>query len=210
MLDHCGAFALSDPKDSAYQARCDHEHNEVCDRCNLLTETLLDIEAGLAAQTENLSSEEREELLFRVKQGKAAIWSWKSHLLRSVNQDSARVEMLEKLDESSVLLVQDWAMKYLPRKYRESQTDWFGKCGIPWHVTVATSREGEEIKMLTFVHIFQACSQDSGAVLAAQDHNPSVKVRLLSPRQRRLLPLRSNHSQCQSHWRAIWCHHKAS
>ena len=37
--DHCRAFALSDPKDSAYQARC-----------------------GLAAQTENLSSEEREEL----------------------------------------------------------------------------------------------------------------------------------------------------
>lgn len=164
--DHCRAFALSDPKDSAYQAHCDHEHNEVCDRCNLLTETLLDIEAGLAAQTGNLSSEEREELLYRVRQGKTAIWSWKSHLLRSVNQDSARVEILEKLDESSVLLVQDWAMKYLPRKYRESQTDWFGKRGIPWHVTVATRREGEEIKMLTFVHIFQACSQDSCAVLA--------------------------------------------
>jgi len=57
-------------------------------------------------------------------------------------------------------------MKYLPRKYRESQTDWFGKHGIPLHVTVATRREGEEIKMLTFVHIFQACSQDSCAVLA--------------------------------------------
>ena len=57
-------------------------------------------------------------------------------------------------------------MKYLPRKYRETQTDWFGKRGIPWHVTVAMRRDGEEIKMLTFVHIFQACSQDSCAVLA--------------------------------------------
>ena len=116
---------------------------------------------------------------------------------------------MEKLDESSVLLVQNWAIKYLPRKYRESQTDWFGKCGIPWHVIVATRREGEEIKMLTFVHIFQACS-NARCSTAAQDHNPSVKVRLLSPRQCRLLPLRSNHSQCLSHWRAIWCHHKAS
>ena len=164
--DHCRAFALSDPKDSAYQARSDHEHNEVCDRCKFLTETLPDIEAGLAAQTGNLSPEEREELLFRVKQGKAAILSWKSHLLRSANQDSARVEILVKLHESSVLLVQDWAMKYLPRKYRESQTDWFGKRRIPWHVTVAMRREGEEIKMLTFVHIFQACSQDSCAAVA--------------------------------------------
>ena len=76
------------------------------------------------------------------------------------------MEILEKLDESSVLLVQDWAMKYLPRKYRESQTDWFGKRGIPWHVTVATRRVGEEMEMLTFVRIFQACSQDSCAVLA--------------------------------------------
>ena len=138
----------------------------MCDRCNLLAETLLDIEASLAAHTGNMASDENEELLFRVKQAKAAIWAWKSHLLRSVKQNSARVELLEKLDESSVLLVQDWAMKYLPRKYRESQTDWFGKRGIPWHVTVATRRERDEMQMLTFVHIFQACSQDSCAVLA--------------------------------------------
>ena len=55
-------------------------------------------------------------------------------------------------------------MKHLPRKYRESQADWFGKCGIPWHFTVATRREGGELQMLTFAHIF--CSQDSCAVLA--------------------------------------------
>ena len=73
MPDHRRAFALSDPKDPAYQACCDYDHNEVCEQCNLLTETLLDIEAGLAAQTEDLSSDEREELLFRVEQGKTAI-----------------------------------------------------------------------------------------------------------------------------------------
>ena len=55
-------------------------------------------------------------------------------------------------------------MKYLPRKYRESQTDWFGKRGIPWHVTVATKREGDEMQMLTFVHIFKPCNQDNCAV----------------------------------------------
>ena len=88
---------------------------------------------------------QNEELLFKVKQAKTAIWAWKS-LLHSVNQGSARVELLEKLDESSVLLVQDWAIKYLLRKYRESQIDWFGKRGIPCDVTVATRREGEKIK----------------------------------------------------------------
>lgn len=179
MPDHCRAFALSDPKDPAYQSLCDHDHNEACDRCDLLSETLVDIEAGLAAQTGNLSSVENEELLFRVKQAKKAIWAWKSHLLRSVNQDSARVDLLEKLDEASVLLVQDWAMKYLPRKYRESQTDWFGKRGIPWHVTVASKREGDEMQMLTFVHIFEACNQDSCAVLAVMaDVIRQLKVKI--------------------------------
>lgn len=91
--DHCRPFALSDPKDPAYQSVCEHDHNDACDRCDLLSETLLQIEVGLAAQTENLSCVEKEDLLFRVKQAKKAIWAWKSHLLRSVNQDSARMEL---------------------------------------------------------------------------------------------------------------------
>ena len=53
------------------------------------------------------------------------------HVLRSVNQDAAGVEVLEALNKSSGLLVEVWAMKNLPRKYRESQTDWCEKCGIP-------------------------------------------------------------------------------
>ena len=107
-----------------------------------------------------------EELGFRLKQAKTAICAWKSHLLRSVNQDMARMEVLVNLDQSSVLLVQDWAGKYLPRKYRESQADWFGKRGIPWHITVATRKNAGEMQMLTLVHIFPGCSQDSCAVLA--------------------------------------------
>ena len=50
--------------------------------------------------------------------------------MRSANQDRARTDALEKLDEKTVLIVNDWAMKFLPQKYRESQTDWFGKRGI--------------------------------------------------------------------------------
>ena len=138
----------------------------MCERCATLPSTLNDIEEGLVAQSQNMTSNIKEELVFRVKNAKTAILAWKSHLLRSVNQDGARVQLLEAIDESSVLIVQDWAMKYLPRKYRESQTDWFGKRGIPWHLTVTTRREGGELQMLTFAHIFKSCSQDSCAVLA--------------------------------------------
>ena len=68
-----------------------------------------------------------EELGFMASQAKQAIHAWKVHLLRNVNQNEAHTDTLDMLDETSVLLVQDWAMNFLPRKYRESQTNWFGK-----------------------------------------------------------------------------------
>ena len=149
-----------------FQATCDHQHNDVCERCAVLASTLTSIEAGLTAKYHTLATTVREELEFRVKNAKTAIMAWKAHLLRSVNQDEARVQVLEELDETSVFIVQDWAMKYLPRKFRESQTDWFGKRGIPWHLTVATRRQRGEFEMLTFAHIFHSTSQDSSAVVA--------------------------------------------
>ena len=58
-------------------------------------------------------------------------------------------------------------MKYLPRKFRESQTDWFAKRGIPWHIAVALRRGTDsQMEMMTFVHIFDSCNQDSRTVLA--------------------------------------------
>jgi len=89
----------------------------MCERCALLASTLNDIEEGLVAQSQNMASNTKEELVFRVKNTKTAILAWKSHLLRSVNQDGARLQLLEVIHESSALIVQDWAMKYLPRKY---------------------------------------------------------------------------------------------
>ena len=72
-----------------------------------------------------------EELAFMTEKAKRDIIAQKSHLLCSVNQDKARLDILRDLDDTSVLLVQDWAMKFIPRKYRESQCDWFGKREIP-------------------------------------------------------------------------------
>lgn len=57
----------------------------------------------------------------------------------------------------------------MPKKYRESQRDWFGKRGISWHITVAIRKCAEDIQMLTIVHIFEKCTQDSLTVLAIFD-----------------------------------------
>ncbi|KAK2565423.1 hypothetical protein P5673_010481 [Acropora cervicornis] len=128
VADHCRSYALSDPKELSFQTTYDHDHSDVCERCATLASTLNDIDEALDAQSQNMTSNRKEEL-FSSQECKD----------RCIPMDGTRVQLLELTDASSVLIVQDWAMKYLHRKYRESQTDCFGKRGIPWHLTVATT-----------------------------------------------------------------------
>ena len=157
--DHCRAYALSDPNDPEFQTKCSHKHLDICDRCDNLKTVLNNIDEAISQMLAN-NADVIEELTFVTNQAKQAIHAWKAHLLRNVNQDEARTDALDMLDDTSVLLVQDWAMKFLPRKHRESQTDWFGKRGISWHITVAIHRAEVDQKFhtMTFVHVFQSCN----------------------------------------------------
>lgn len=86
----------------------------------------------------------------------------KSHLMRSKNQEEARTKLLDEMTESDVIITCDWAMKFLPRKFREGQTDWFGKRGINWHVAVTLSKRGGAFQTITHIHIFPSqVAQDS-------------------------------------------------
>ena len=162
--DHCRIYALSDPSNAEFQGYCDHLHNESCLQCYELEEVMRTIE-GECSSTPS-SAEEQADMLHTIKQARADIISWKAHQLRSVHQAEAKHSVLAKLDSRSVLLVQHWAMKYMPRKYREAQSDWFAKRGLPWHITVAIRRseDSEHFESQTLVHVFQSCAQDSVTV----------------------------------------------
>ena len=101
-----------------------------------------------------------------IKHARDDIISWKAHKLRSVHQTEAKHSVLAKFDSRSVLLVQDWTIKYMPRKYREAQSDWFAKRGLPWHISVAIRRseDSEHFESQTPVHVFQSSVQDSVTV----------------------------------------------
>ena len=198
--DHCRTYALSDPKDSAFKTICDHSHNKACDRCSLLAEVLREIKEAQQCITE-CSPDAREQRAYDILLAEQAIFAWKAHLLRSVNQDDARIDVVDGLNDRSVLLVQDWAMKFLPRKYRESQSDWFAKRGIPWHVTVAI-RKSPDLEMMTFVHIFPACSQDSCTVLAVMsDVIQQLKTAMLDLKT---VFYRQDNAGCYHSWELKW------
>jgi hypothetical protein len=63
----------------------------------------------------------RHRLRYRLEQNVQLINDWKKHFLRTVHQDVARKHILDQIDETSVFLIADWAMKWLPTRYREAQ-----------------------------------------------------------------------------------------
>ena len=162
VTDHCRPYALSDASDGDFITECDHGHDLKCDRCELIASIFEDVESTL----KDLSAidNEENEMEYVITQSKKDIMVWKGHLLRDINHDEARLNLLRDLDSDSVLVVLDWAMKFSPRKYRESQSDWFGKRGISWHIAVAMTKRNDCLESLTFVHVFQSCTQDSPAV----------------------------------------------
>ena len=176
VADHCVLFALSDCSDSDYQQQCSHQHTNLCDRYQSLQETLAKIERVLG-ETTFPTQDAKDEALFIFQTAQLAIMSWKCHILRSANQYQARIDALEKLDDNTVLIINDWAMKFLPQKYRESQTDWFGKRGISWHVSVVYRRVSGVLQWQGFLHIVQSCNQGSAAVVKImQDVLNTIKL----------------------------------
>ena len=147
--------------------RCDHKHNELCDQCQALNGSLQEV--GEAAQDAEFRNEdERDEILFLYESAKRSIQAWKAHQLRSVQQDKSRMDVLQLLNDNTVLIVSEWAMKFL--LYRESQQDWFGKRGISWHISVVFRRKSGELQSQAFIFIGQSCSQDSTAVILMMQH----------------------------------------
>ncbi|CAH3177369.1 unnamed protein product [Porites lobata] len=167
--DHCIRFALSSD-DVQYKTACDHEHTMQCDRCLDCANVAHDIIAGLDSGDISFSyQEQKEELKYDIEKATERIMDWKSPIVRATNQEKAKINILDNLTERQVLVVMDWTMKWLPRSYRETQAEWFGKKGVSWHVSACITRpDNEEAKfdVRTFVHILDKGNQDWFAVLS--------------------------------------------
>lgn len=108
-----------------------------------------------------LTDEQKSQVTFDVTHAVEAIAYWKAHMLRTVNQEQPKEETLGALNDQSVLVIMDWAMKYLPQRYPEQMSDFYGKQGKSWHVACVVFQIGEnEFNVETIVHIFDSSVQD--------------------------------------------------
>lgn len=164
--DHCTTFALSDPSKNNLQSSCeDHIHDLQCDNCEQLKSVLEDISAKMK-NVPFSNKQDRTEVEYLLVEDVKNILEWRKHQLRSVHQDDARKHALESLNPKEIYMQLDWAMKFLPTSGREDQASWFGKRGIPWHITYMLAVINNQLHYRTYVHVFDPLSQDSNAIVA--------------------------------------------
>ena len=166
--DHCMTYSLSDSKNKEFQCMCQHEHDVVCDRCEALKQVLKDIKEKIVESS--IDEEHRNRVKFDFNHCQTAISAWKAHLVRSVLQEEAKQDVLRDLDDQSCLIIVDWAMKFLPLKYRENMCEFFGKRGRSWHVSAVITRNDDRLEVECFVHIFNSCTQNNYAVASIYEH----------------------------------------
>ncbi|CAB3980177.1 Hypothetical predicted protein [Paramuricea clavata] len=199
--DHCYMYVLSDITDKDFKYKCKHKHDERCEQCESLDLTLKNIEQAI--------EEERDETLYLFTSAVRAINLWKGHQLRSVQQDQARLDVINLLkDEKTVYIVNDWAMKFLPHQYRESQSDWFGKNGISWHISVVFRKSNGQLESQSFIHIIESCSQDSAAIVLIMQHVLKT-LETENPKLKRAFFRQDNAGCYHSASTILACHHIA-
>ena len=65
--------------------------------------------------------DKQEELQHDLGSAASSIEDWKSHILHSIYQDAAKSEFIDNLKPTQVLLIMDWAMKFIPTSFRQTQ-----------------------------------------------------------------------------------------
>ena len=124
---YCSVFALSDTEDSDLRQQFQHNHDKLCNQCESLHSTLNNV--FTAVDEASFTTEDKDEALFLASSATFAIPSWKCHFMRSTHQDQACLDVINALNSGTVFIVNDWVMKFLPQRYCELQTDWFGMQG---------------------------------------------------------------------------------
>ena len=81
-------------------------------------------------------------LLHKFRMALKGINDYKKHIIRTIHQDKPVKDIMDTLNMETAMITFDFAMKFLPVKYREAQKDFFGKKGKKdlYHLAQACAR----------------------------------------------------------------------
>lgn len=116
--DHCILFSLSEIRSQYFSSPCEHDHDDICIECTNLKNIFLDIKCEIQ---KNGSKDLVDRIMYDYNDYVESILTWKSHLIRCVNQDQCRTIILREISSRSVFLNIDWAMKYVISNIKSMQ-----------------------------------------------------------------------------------------
>ena len=76
-----------------------------------------------------------------------------------LSTDQARQDTLDWLDDQTIMVINDWAMKLFPICFRERQSQWFAKCGSSWHLSAVVHKSNHPDCPVVFTseHLIPIC-----------------------------------------------------
>ena len=146
---HCISFALSDTTDPnlCEERGCSFEnHDSFNDQCSNLYSTMDQIiDLVKESQLKN-----KDDLLYDTSNTKNNILKWTFHIICHAQQNNAKANVLDLLNETTGLWIRDYYQEVLPMEFRESQSSYFVKKGMTlhWDVSIKGKWNSEE------THIF--------------------------------------------------------
>ena len=135
----------------------------MCNSCESLKTVLREKEGQIRSEHITFySKDHQEDILYDFVKANQSILDWKAHILRSCNQEKAKQDRLQNLTPSEAIVVMDWAMKFQQMKFREKQSEWFGKRGLSWHISsvIFKDENSKEVEVQSYAHLFDSCTLD--------------------------------------------------
>ena len=121
--DHCTTFALKDTSNNKFVSSFNHSHDVICDKCSMVS-TFVDLVRKEVSSLQ-IPSTILEEINYEIDSAESNVLDWKKHQLRTIHQDLSKKSILYNLASNQAFVIKDWAMKFLPFQFRETQSDFF-------------------------------------------------------------------------------------
>ena len=120
VASHCLQHSCSDPEDSDFQTSCHEDHEGDCDWCKLIPDIMRVLEFMLPYFLEHkiIEEDKYQEFLYDIQEAHQKIFNYKGFILRNQMQNGEWEKQMQKKIPTQAFMTIDWAMKYLPKKFR--------------------------------------------------------------------------------------------
>lgn len=163
--NHCATFGVSNMSIAEFQNVCHHEHNKWCSTCEGLFQLLDEIEITLE---KNVNENEIDQIMFDFARYKDNVENWVKQNLQNCIQEPSKISAFDEIkdNENSAVLIRDWAMKFLPQKFHENQSFFFGKAGMSLHMDCLFYYVNGVMCKTTYITCISICKQDVADTLS--------------------------------------------